>query len=259
MFKTTTTPLLKEAKAQLHDEVDYILEGKRIQQYSMLVESDDAFLMPQLEKSLSTDSILAMTFLDGEPIENLVNADQSTRDNIIGHLFRLFFKELFDFQIVQTDPNFANYLYDKEQHKIILLDFGATRDYSKEMAQGYLALMQAGYSHQRSKIDEIVTHLELINDRLSGEVRDVIFDMCFDACEPLYTEGKYDFAGTNLLQRLRDKGMALGFDKSYAHTPPVNTIFLHRKLGRLFLLAIKLNAQVDVRALFKPYADTKII
>lgn len=252
-------PLLKEAKAQLHDEADYILEGKRIQQYSVLVENDDAFLMPKLEKSLSTDSILAMTFLDGEPIESVVDADQSTRDDVISHLFRLFFKELFDFQIVQTDPNFANYLYDHEQHKIVLLDFGATRDYTKGMAQGYLALMQAGYNQQRDKIDDIVTQLELINDRLSSDVRSVIFDMCFDACEPLYSEGKYDFAATNLLQRLRDKGMALGFDKSYAHTPPVNTIFLHRKLGGLFLLAIKLKAQVDVRALFKPYANIKII
>lgn len=252
-------PLLKEAKAQLHDEANYILEGKRIQQYSVLVESDGAFLMPQLEESLCTDTILTMTFLDGEPIETLIDADQSIRDDVIEHLFRLFFKELFDFQIVQTDPNFANYLYDKEQHKIVLLDFGATRDYSKDMAQGYLALMQAGYNQQRDKIDDIVTQLELINDRLSSNVRDIIFDMCFDACEPLYCKGKYDFAATNLLQRLRDKGMDLGFDKSYAHTPPVNTIFLHRKLGGLFLLAIKLKAQVDVRALFKPYADTKII
>ncbi|MDC0601510.1 AarF/ABC1/UbiB kinase family protein [Aliiglaciecola sp.] len=252
-------PLLKEAKAQLHDEADYLLEGKRIEQYSILVDNDDAFLMPKLEKSLSTDTILAMTYLDGEPIETLVDSEHSVRNEVIEHLFRLFFKELFDFQIVQTDPNFANYLYDHEQQKIVLLDFGATRDYEVEMAQGYLDLMQAGYDQQRDNIEDLVFSLQLINHKLPLQVREVIFDMCFEACEPLYTEGVYDFAETNLLQRLRDKGMALGFDKSYAHTPPVNTIFLHRKLGGLFLLAIKLKAKVDIRALFAPYVNKTII
>jgi hypothetical protein len=74
----------------------------------------------------------------------------------------------------------------------------------------------------------------------------------------LFTKGEYDFAGTNLLQRLREQGMQLGFDKSYAHTPPANTIFLHRKLGGLFLLAIKLKAKVDMRSLFAPYLDKTI-
>ncbi|GAA0856392.1 AarF/ABC1/UbiB kinase family protein [Aliiglaciecola litoralis] len=251
-------PLLKEAKAQLHDEANYVLEAQRIAQYAQLVKDDDVFVMPKVEPTLSSDNILAMTFLDGEPVESLVDAPQALRDHIIEQLFRLLFVELFEYQLVQTDPNFANYQYDSQSHKIVLLDFGATREYSSAMAQGYMDLMSAGYQQDREAIPEIVLSLQLIHDRLPQPVMNTIFDMCLVACEPLYTVGKYDFAGSKLLQRLREQGMALGFDKSYAHTPPANTIFLHRKLAGLFLLAIKLKAQVDVRTLFAPYLNKTI-
>ncbi len=34
------------------------------------------------------------------------------------------------------------------------------------------------------------------------------------------------------------------------HTPPVDALFLHRKIGGLYLLAARLKARVDIRAIF---------
>lgn len=31
--------------------------------------------------------------------------------------------------ILQTDPNWGNFLYDANEHKLHLIDFGAARDY----------------------------------------------------------------------------------------------------------------------------------
>ncbi|WP_413913782.1 AarF/UbiB family protein [Candidatus Skiveiella danica] len=42
-------------------------------------------------------------------------------------LFALLLRELFEFRLVQTGPNFANYRYDTDTRQLILLDFGATR------------------------------------------------------------------------------------------------------------------------------------
>lgn len=247
-------PLLKEAKAQLHDEADYKLEGTRLTEYAQVVLNDDVFVMPELDSEFSSESILAMTFVDGNPIESFYDAPQSTRDFIVSQLLRLFFKELFEFRLVQTDPNFANYQFDDDNNQIVLFDFGATRNYTKSMSDNYRALMQSAYNQDREGVANAAMALELVKSALPKHVKETIFALCFDACEPLYSDGEYDFAAANLLQRLREKGMEIGFDKSYAHTPPVNTIFLHRKLMGLFMLAIKLRAKVDVRALFLPYA-----
>ncbi|WP_339722728.1 AarF/ABC1/UbiB kinase family protein [uncultured Paraglaciecola sp.] len=249
-------PLLAEAKKQLHDEADYALEGGYLDQYAAVIANDAAFVMPELEKELSSDTILAMSFLDGLPIEQLVNESQETRDRVMTQLMRLFFKELFDFQLVQTDPNFANFQYDQESQKIVLLDFGATRTYTSEMAEGYRRLMQGASHHDKIQIRQAILDIGLIRQDLPENVQQNITDLAYIACEPLYAESPYDFAGSDLSSRLQHQGMQLGLEKQYAHTPSANAIFLHRKLGGLFLLAIKLKAKVDMQSLFSPYNKT---
>jgi predicted unusual protein kinase regulating ubiquinone biosynthesis (AarF/ABC1/UbiB family) len=246
-------PLLSEAKKQLHDEADYALEGQYLERYAAVIENDDAFIMPVLDNEFSSDTILAMSFVDGIPIEQLVDAPQATRDQVMSHLMRLFFKELFDFQLVQTDPNFANYQYDQDTLKIVLLDFGATRVYTSQMANSYRQLMQGASEHDKTKIRQAILDIGLIRQDLPEKVQQNITDLAYMACEPLYGESPYDFAASDLSSRLQQHGMQLGLEKEYAHTPSANAIFLHRKLGGLFLLAIKLKAKVDMQNLFSAY------
>ncbi len=78
-----------------------------------------------------------MSFIQGTPIEKITNYDQETRDFVMHNLLELLFKELFEFKMVQTDPNFANYLYLEQSKQIGLLDFGATREYSERFSSGY--------------------------------------------------------------------------------------------------------------------------
>jgi predicted unusual protein kinase regulating ubiquinone biosynthesis (AarF/ABC1/UbiB family) len=183
----------------------------------------------------------------------LLDAPQETRNQVMSQLLRLFFKELFDFQLVQTDPNFANYQYDEDTQKIVLLDFGATRIYTAHMAESYRQLMQSASQHDKPKIRQAILDIGLIRQDLPEKIQQNITDLTYMACEPLYGESPYDFAGSDLSSRLQHQGMQLGLEKEYAHTPSANAIFLHRKLGGLFLLAIKLKAKVDIQSLFAPY------
>jgi hypothetical protein len=43
--------------------------------------------------------------------------------------------------------------------------------------------------------------------------------------------------------------MALGLERDFWHIPPIDTLFLHRKLGGLYLLAARLRARVNVQQL----------
>jgi hypothetical protein len=47
--------------------------------------------------------------------------------------------------------------------------------------------------------------------------------------------------------------MALGRDRDFWHIPPINLLFLHRKLGGLYLLAARLKVQVNVQQLVKDF------
>jgi len=45
----------------------------------------------------------------------------------------------------------------------------------------------------------------------------------------------------------------LRLDRDFWHIPPIDTLFLHRKLGGLYLLAARLKARVNVQQLVREY------
>lgn len=47
-------------------------------------------------------------------------------------MIEICFRELFEWGLMQTDPNPANYLYDTETGVLNLIDFGAGRTYDKD-------------------------------------------------------------------------------------------------------------------------------
>ncbi|GAM72153.1 ubiquinone biosynthesis monooxygenase ubiB [Vibrio sp. JCM 19236] len=87
------------------------------------------------------------------------------------------------------------------------------------------------------------------------EQKQAIFELVKLACEPLKHQGKYDFAESGLAQRISEAGNVLSMEQDYWHTPPADALFLHRKIGGLYLLAARLNARVDVSAIFSVYRD----
>ena len=48
--------------------------------------------------------------------------------------------------------------------------------------------------------------------------------------------------------------LALSAQSQQWHTPPVDALFIHRKLAGLYLIAARLGAKIDVRALFSHFA-----
>jgi predicted unusual protein kinase regulating ubiquinone biosynthesis (AarF/ABC1/UbiB family) len=247
--------LLEEAKIQLHQEADYIREAKYLKRYGEQLAGAENFLIPEVDDELTTKDILAMTFVDGHPIEELVHEDESTRNRVMTLLLDLLFKEIFEFQLVQTDPNFANYQYNTEEQSLVLLDFGATREYKKRFSNAYKAFFKAAIKEDMVGLRKASERIGYFKEDISDQHLDFVQNLFFMATEPLRFEGEYDFANTDLGARLSDAGMALSLEQGYWHTPPVDSLFLHRKVGGLFLLAARLKAKVNVNALAQQYLN----
>lgn len=244
-------PLLDEAKRQLHEEADYRIEAAHLTNFSNLLADRPEFLLPALRDELSNAHILSMTYVVGEPVESLAKAPQDERDRAVGLLFELLFRELFEFRLVQTDPNFANYRYDAASRRLILLDFGATRAYDEATVAAYRQLMQSAAVGDRAGINAAAQTIGYFQANIRDDHRQSVLDIFEVATEPLRHDGAYDFGRSDLAARIRDAGMVLGFDRDFWHTPPADALFLHRKLGGLYLLAAKLGARVDVAGLLR--------
>lgn len=248
-------PLLLEAKRQLHAEANYLGEGAWLRRYTELLADAPEFMLPEVQVDLTTESVLAMSCMGGVPVESLLHAPQAERDRVVGLLFGLFFREIFEFRLIQTDPNFANYRYDNASRQLILLDFGATRPYPAAIVDAYRRLMASAVVGDRQEMSLAASDIGYFRADIGERQRQLVLDLFLHACEPLRHVGAYDFGNSDLPERIRDAGLALSTEKDSWHTPPADALFLHRKAGGLYLLAAKLKARVDIRALFLPYAS----
>lgn len=244
-------PLLDEAKRQLHEEADYRAEAAHLMHFRALLADSPDFLLPEVEESLSNGNILAMSHVDGEPVESLLNAPQGERDRVVGRLFELLFREIFEFRLVQTDPNFANYRYDAAGRRLILLDFGASRAYAPSTVVAYRRLLESAASGNRAGISDAAEAIGYFQADIRDDHRQAVLDIFEIACDPLRHRGAYDFGRSDLAARIRDAGMALGMDRDFWHTPPADALFLHRKVAGLYLLAAKLGGRVDIAGLMR--------
>ena len=249
-------PLMAEAKQQLHHEADYLREGACMDEYGALLRHAGEFSLPQMHTALTTQNILVMTRMDGVPVESLSAAPQAERDRVIGLLFHLLFREIFEFRLIQTDPNFANYRYDSVSRQLILLDFGATRSYQATMIEHYRQLMHGATTGNRPAMNAAAQAIGYFQADISDTQRSLVLDIFALACEPLRHEGEYDFGRSDLAIRIRDAGMVLGMDRDFWHTPPADTLFLHRKMGGLYLLAARLKARVNVQKMAANFLST---
>lgn len=70
------------------------------------------------------------------------------------NILRLCLLELFEFRFMQTDPNWANFLYDGQTHKLGLIDFGASREYTKEFMNGWYRLLMSAVKGDRATMKD---------------------------------------------------------------------------------------------------------
>ncbi|HDM8222471.1 TPA: AarF/ABC1/UbiB kinase family protein [Vibrio campbellii] len=245
--------LLEEAKKQLHDEADYAREAHFAIRYHDALKDHPHFVVPKIHTESSSDAVLAMEFIDGSPIEQIEHYDQSTRDFVMHSLLELLFRELFEFKMVQTDPNFANYLYIENTRQIGLLDFGATREYSEQFSTGYRQAFASVVNDDEQGLNNALEQIGFFSKTIMPVQRQAILDLVKMACEPMLVDEPYDFKASGLAQKLREAGTILSMEQDYWHTPPADALFLHRKIGGMYLLAARIGAKVNIRQLVSPY------
>lgn len=247
------SPLLAEAKRQLHGEADYLAEAQNLAQFRALLEGSEAFVLPALHAELCTPQVLAMSYLESVPLESLADAPQGVRDQVAGALIDLVLRELFVFGAMQTDPNLANYRYVPGTGRIALLDFGAVQPVAPELAADFRNLARVALYGGVVETREAMLRIGYFGDATAPRHQELIQSMFQVAMGPLRQAEPFDFGRSDLLERLRDMGLAIGADRELSHVPPADTLFLHRKIGGMYLMAAKLKARIALRPMVEAY------
>jgi predicted unusual protein kinase regulating ubiquinone biosynthesis (AarF/ABC1/UbiB family) len=247
--------IVVEAKRQLRQEADYQLEAEHMKRYRTLVADEPGVRVPRVHDDFTTKRVLAMEHAGGRPIEELLSPDhpQRLRDRAGEQLLRLMLRELFEFGFMQTDPNFANYLFEPDSSRLVLLDFGASREFPREFVERYRRICRAMITRDREEIRRAAVAIGYLGGNESEGRAKALADLIILLGEPIRHRGVYDFGRSRLAARARDAGFDLVVRKGFMRAPPPETIFLHRKLAGTFLLCARIRARVNARSVIESF------
>ena len=206
-------PLLEEAKRQLAEEADYTREGEQMRAYAARLDGDARYVVPTLEPELTTRNVLAMSFVEGQAIETLEGASQEARDAAMTALVTLVLRELFEFGVMQTDPNFANYRWQADTGALVLLDFGATRAVPAETADAYRRLIEAGLARDRDMIREVAVETGFIGVEAARAHRGAVDRIIAAIDAALNRPGAFDFGDRAFVPVVREEAKAMIADR----------------------------------------------
>ncbi len=248
-------PLLARVREQLKHEADYRAEARAATQYRMRLGADPELWVPAVVPEHCTAHIIASEFSPGVPVDQWAadQAPQAQRDRVAAALVRLAVREFFEMGLVQTDPNFGNYLFDVGTGKVALLDFGAAEKVLPTRAKQLTALSRAMRDGDATQIRTAAIRAGFISLEDPADQSQAVVQMLLAAGEPLRHVGPYDFEKSDLFSRLFTQGRTQFFGAGFARTPPPDLLFLQRKFVGTFLLCVRLRARVDLAQAFSPH------
>lgn len=131
-----------ELSERLREELDYRREARHMALYGRMLAGEASVHVPEPIDALSTQRLLTMTWLDGEPILRFVDRHQKMRNRVAQNMFRAWYVPLYGYGVLHGDPHLGNYTV-RSDGSINLFDFGCVRVFKAEFIEAIIDLYHA--------------------------------------------------------------------------------------------------------------------
>ncbi|KPJ09127.1 Chaperone activity of bc1 complex-like, mitochondrial [Papilio machaon] len=247
--------IVEVAKKELSWEVDYIREAECTKKFKQLLAPYPEYFVPDVIDDLCTAEVITTELIDGTPLDKLFDAPYEIRYDIARKIMQLCLREMFVLRCMQTDPNWANFFYNTSTKQVVLLDFGATREYSKEFMDQYIEIIKAASEGDRAAILRMSREMKFLTGYESKIMEESHVDTVMIMGEVFTSEGsgEFDFGTQKTTRRIQDLVPTI---LTHRLCPPPEEIYsLHRKLSGVFLLCSKLKIKMNCRDMFREIYD----
>jgi len=138
----TTDEIHAEVADRLREELDYAREAAHMRLYRIMLADEPGVSVPEPLPELSTHRLLTMTWLEGVPLLEAVEAPAARRNAIARNMFRAWYVPLYYYGVIHGDPHLGNYTV-RPDLGINLLDFGCIRIFPARFVKGVIDLYRA--------------------------------------------------------------------------------------------------------------------
>jgi len=260
----------REARAMLHQEVDYLQEAHNTEFAAQMLAADKRYIVPQVFREFSSKKILTTSYEAGLVVtdEQVKKLPLRRRNHLAKASLDLFLTELFVWGEIQTDPNFGNYRIrrgnGKQADQLVLLDFGAMKKFPPGFLNPFRSMISAAHHERRDEFLKSAIALEFMRADYPEEVLQNFADVAMGIIEPLAAnyhnvpdfalnpKGEYRWAESKLPRRVAKKASQASLSKYFA-LPPKEFMFMNRKLMGVYSFVKTLEAEFNGGEVLKKY------
>lgn len=245
--------VVKVAKRELNWEVDYTREAEYTEKFKQMIADYPEYYVPTVIKDLTTGSVLTTELVPGMPLDKCFGLSYEHRHHIGSSVLKLCLRELFEIECMQTDPNWSNFLYDVDNKRLMLIDFGSTRFYQKKFIQNYRQIIINAVEGNREGVLLMSREMGFLTGYETKQMEEAHVDAVMILGEMFRFDGEFDFGKQNTTERIAHLVPTM---VTHRLCPPPEEIYsIHRKLSGIFLLCARLNVRLNCR----PYYEDIVI
>lgn len=251
----------------LSEEMNLHQESLKLKKWQTLLEGDSRYVVPVVEERYCGYNILAMSFEQGvvHHDESVTSLPMERRNRLAENMLELFFREVFIWGEMQTDPHPGNYrirVDGQSGDKIVLLDFGSVRKIDKKILHPLRKMILSAYRDERETLLESVLSMGLIDRDAPTEVKHAFTEVLLGLVEPLNyrarlakdpgsvpsyavdNELNYCWADAKLPKRMGKKAIQSAFSQHFSF-PGADFLLLSRKLAGVYAFMASMDAHFD--------------